>query len=158
VYWLDWGAEQSGINSAVLHAWMRHVMLRLPRLVEGLRSVRVIATLGVVPSQRERFREVASQWLGELAQHRPPPPASITSFALGLVTVAHVRSYLEGRRCCPLELVHPVAVEIHRLTGGVFAKVIVLVEELEHGGRWRAFASNRVEPEPIVPVDPNETL
>lgn len=153
VYWLDFGAELQGIEGEALAAWVRLVMQRLARLVEGFRHVRVIATLGVVPSDRDRFRRVATQLLGELGRGQPTGHASITTAALGLVTVAHIRRHLEDRRRCPLELVQAVAEEIHRVTAGVFAQVIARVEQLEANGGWREFAGACPAAVPVTSID-----
>lgn len=157
VYWLDFRAQLDGIDGEALAAWIRLVLRRLPTLIEGpassrLQGVRVIATLGVVTSNRDRLRRDVAGYATALAEDSPSEQASITPLGLGAVTVEHIRRYLEDCRRCPLKLVPRVAAEIHRRTHGVFARVIALIEATEDDDGWQVFATALPVAAPMAPT------
>lgn len=147
VYWLDWGARLSGIEVGVLEDWLQLAKHELPRLVRGLKHVRVVSTLAVVPADPERFRELTRAWARDL----PSDQVSITALEpLELVKVEDLERYLRDPRisACPERLVRVVAEVIIEGTGGDFDKVVARVETAERGNGWLALAEHRPAPPP----------
>jgi len=104
LYWLDWHAQLGGIDVGVLEAWLRLATRQLLQLVRGLDRIRVVSTLGAVPGNPQRFRELSAT----LARDLQSDQTSITVFdPLGLITPEHLMRYLRDPRItgCPESLV-----------------------------------------------------
>lgn len=158
VYWLDWEAPPGGLKRASLRAWIQLVTRVLPSLVEEVRNVRMIATLGLVPKDRRRLHDDVEAMVKESSDREHRWAEVMVFDELGAVTMRHVRDYLDKTRRCPASLVQAVAEEVMRRTDGVFSRTVELLEALECVHGWQALVDERPDPMPVAARDDEEEI